>query len=533
MARYKLQTLGVMIDMSRNSVMNVESLKRYLTILKKMGYNTVMLYTEDTYEVENEPYFGYLRGRYTMEEMREIDDFAASLGIEMIPCIQTLAHLTTFSRWSRVPTDTPDILLVDDDKTYEFIDHLLATLSKCFRSKKIHIGMDEANLLGRGRFLDIHGYEKTADIMMRHLNKVLAITKKYDYEPLLWSDMFFRSWNNGNYYAEKVKMPKDIVDNFPREVIPVYWDYYSTEESRYDGMICNHKQFSDKTWFACAAWSSASAVPFNQKSLPRILPALDACKKHKIRNIICTLWGDGGGECSHFSHLPALLYTAEYAKGNTDEASIKAKFRRIVGIDYDDFIKIDLPNEVIDTTGIINPSKYMLYSDCFGGFLDPNVEVGKGRFYADSAASLRDVAAQNRKFAYLFDSAAKLCDVLEYKYELGVKTRAAYKAGDKQALRELAENDYITVEKRLAAYHSAYQKQWFRDNKPQGFEVQDIRLGGLMQRLRSCRKRLLDYADGKTPNIPELEEKILDYCGPSAKLLRLYKYTDIATVNVY
>ena len=85
-------TFGVMIDMSRNAVMSLESLKRFLKLLKKMGYNCVMLYTEDTYEVEGEPYFGYMRGRYTHEELKEIDDYCYSIGVEVIPCIQTLAH---------------------------------------------------------------------------------------------------------------------------------------------------------------------------------------------------------------------------------------------------------------------------------------------------------------------------------------------------------------------------------------------------------------------------------------------------------
>ena len=75
------RTLGVMIDMSRNAVMSIDGLKRFLPLLKKMGYNCVMLYTEDTYEVNNEPYFGYMRGRYSKAEMKEIDVFAASLGI--------------------------------------------------------------------------------------------------------------------------------------------------------------------------------------------------------------------------------------------------------------------------------------------------------------------------------------------------------------------------------------------------------------------------------------------------------------------
>ena len=86
-------SLGVMIDMSRNAVMSVDGLKRFLPLLKKMGYNCVMLYTEDTYEVDGEPYFGYMRGRYSKAEMKELDAFAASIGITMIPCIQTLAHL--------------------------------------------------------------------------------------------------------------------------------------------------------------------------------------------------------------------------------------------------------------------------------------------------------------------------------------------------------------------------------------------------------------------------------------------------------
>ena len=73
MAKYKFNYFGVMIDCSRNAVMSVEGLKNYLAILKKMGYNCAMLYTEDTYEVDGEPYFGYMRGRYSKEEMKEID----------------------------------------------------------------------------------------------------------------------------------------------------------------------------------------------------------------------------------------------------------------------------------------------------------------------------------------------------------------------------------------------------------------------------------------------------------------------------
>ena len=46
--------LGVMLDCSRNAVMSVDNVKKYADILSKMGYNTLMLYTEETYEVNNQ-----------------------------------------------------------------------------------------------------------------------------------------------------------------------------------------------------------------------------------------------------------------------------------------------------------------------------------------------------------------------------------------------------------------------------------------------------------------------------------------------
>ena len=66
---------GVMLDCSRNAVMKVSSVKKYIDILARLGYDTLMLYTEDTYEVENQPYFGYLRGRYSKAELKEIDAY--------------------------------------------------------------------------------------------------------------------------------------------------------------------------------------------------------------------------------------------------------------------------------------------------------------------------------------------------------------------------------------------------------------------------------------------------------------------------
>ncbi|MEG0320493.1 MAG: beta-N-acetylhexosaminidase, partial [Niameybacter sp.] len=51
----KFESLGVMIDCSRNAVLKVETVKQFMRYLALMGYKTLQLYTEDTYELEGYP----------------------------------------------------------------------------------------------------------------------------------------------------------------------------------------------------------------------------------------------------------------------------------------------------------------------------------------------------------------------------------------------------------------------------------------------------------------------------------------------
>jgi hypothetical protein len=478
-----------------------------------------------------------MRGRYSRDEMKEIDAFAASLGIEIIPCIQTLAHLDAAVRWKQFPVDTGNILLADDERCYELIDRMLSTLSECFTSKKIHIGMDEAHLLGRGKHLDIHGYETVDVIMKRHLARVCEIADRYGYEPMMWSDMFFCPWNDGRYTIPKTEVPKEYIEALPESVIPVYWDYYRSTEKEYSDMMENHNQLSRKTWFAGGAWSWMGFAPFNEFTIKSMLPAIDACKKNKIRNVFMTMWGDNGAECSHFSQLPSLFYIAQYAKGVTDESVIKAKFKRLVGIDYDDFMKLDNANNITgneQTDFPKCPSKYMLYADCFNSFMDTATAKGAGQKYALYAEELHRIAKKSRRYGYLFDTQAKLCDVLNVKYELGIKTREAYAAGDKTELLRLAKEDYAMAIKLVDVFGRAFEKQWFSENKTNGFDVQDIRIGGLVRRLDACRRRLIGYAKGDIDRIEELEGELLPLkpSKPVGESVIFNDYARNATANI-
>lgn len=139
-----------------------------------------------------------------------------------------------------------------------------------------------------------------------------------------------------------------------------------------------------------------------------------------------------GAECSKFSCLPSLYYSAEYAKGNTDPDAIKKGFEEKYGIPFDSFMLLDLlgtPNE--DKVEPFNPDKYIMFSDCFMGIFDSTVRDGDAASYAACAQKL--AALQDEPtWGYLFRTMKTLCDVLAIKMDLGVKTRKAYLSGDKK-----------------------------------------------------------------------------------------------------
>ena len=125
-----------MLDCSRNAVMNINAIKNYIDTIASFGYNMIQLYTEDTFEVDNEPYFGYMRGRYTKKELKEINDYCRERQITLVPCVQTLAHLNAIFRWEEYTeiNDVNDILLVDNERTYTLIDNIFKTIKECYTS---------------------------------------------------------------------------------------------------------------------------------------------------------------------------------------------------------------------------------------------------------------------------------------------------------------------------------------------------------------------------------------------------------------
>ena len=88
---------------------------------------------------------------------------------------------------------------------------------------------------------------------------------------------------------------------------------------------------------------------------------------------------------------------------------------------------------------------------------------------------------------------------------MGVQLKKAYEAGQRKELEALTERTREAA-RRVETFRRTMRKQWFLENRPFGWEVLDIRLGGVKARLDSAAERLEDYLEGRAERIEELEE---------------------------
>ncbi len=535
-------TNGIMFDLCHaNGAFNKKTMFYTLRKLAMMGLDTCMMYLEDNIEVPGQPFVGYMRPTYTLKELREYDDYAFALGIEMYPCIQTLAHLEGVLRWSvyKDITDYPACLLVGEDKTYAFIEDLITAASSAFRSKKIHIGMDEAWQLGSGQFLRKHGYVPPIEIMKAHLPKVNEIVKKHGLIPLMWDDMFFAPFGE-QYYDKNKKLPPELSEAVPENMNCVFWYYGDFDEREgFDINVLLDRQFklSKNIVYAGGCWAWFGYGLAFEHTLSSSVKALDACKKRGVRDVFITTWGDHGAEIMQTVNLVGAQIYAECGYSEKfDYEAFADHFAFITGGNVEDFRALDMFDNTPQCKGEpdsfnVNTSRQLMWQDVLCGILDKNFEgYSMNEHYEALAQKLRVAETRNGEFNDMFRMSRLAAEVLSIKSELGIKLYKAYTAGDKETLSYLA-GDLAALKAKFEALHEEHRKNWYKIYKPLGWDVADRHYGGMIFRIVSAQRTLADYLEGRIDKIEELEVERLPYNGTGGPVHWLNIFNSIASVS--
>ena len=507
----RIEKNGVMLDCSYEGMPTVKTLKLYIDYMAAMGLNRLMLYTEDTYEVKEHPEMGYQRGRYTQAELREIDTYAAEMGVELVGCIQTLSHLSRLLQWDAFADIANDsaTLLCDEERTYEFIENCIRAISESIRSRTIHIGLDEAFDVAGGRYKKIHGASDGLSVYTRHVRRVYAICKKYGLSPMMWSDCFFRySMKEPSYgiqYSANEPIPEAILAAVPRDLGMVYWEYEEQSEAVYDAIIKAHAPLGGAVTVATAAWTWDGQLPYIDYTFKTQVPALEAALKNGIRSVLCTVWQCGGHAGDYFFTLPSLALYGQYAYEGADtrEAAVAELLESTASLSLSALRLCDIYHD---------PRRFVFH----GGekYLTAPLLVNTlcstenpAEAYLGAAEKMRSYKSE--RFGMLYSFAADLLELTGLKCELLNTLAPAYKAGDRQALRICTEEKLTRVLALLLSLREQRQKRWLEVQKPYGFFAINQNYGRAIAEMEYTLYRLRSYLSGEVDFLEELEAEIL------------------------
>ena len=532
-------TVGTMIDASRCAVPTVETICRTMDYLALMGYNLTMMYTEDTVALEGRPFFGYMRGRYTKEELKAIDDYAFDYGIEVIPCLECYGHMEKYLIWgeARPIKDTNSVLLARSEPTFAFLEQYIGTVAECFRSRRIHIGMDEALDMGRGRFLTQHGYVPPFEIFTEYMERLIGITNRYGLKPMMWSDMYFRTANDSNrYYGEDIEVPETVAARIPPEVELVFW-HYGEQPYCDDYMLKKHKALNRNVLYCGGLWSWSGHFPEHNYAMDSIRFSLGACRKNGVGEAIAAIWSNDNAECDLFANLLGLSFFAELCYDeNASERKLRDRFEATTGGDWNAFYSMSFYHnsfggEKDDYSGDKWHQRFLgkplFWQDILEGQFDTHLwKKPLGEHYARCAA-LEKGYIHGGRWDYLYELASLTFRYPSLKTEIAERLVPAYRSGDRETLVSIAEELLPRLKEATVALHEAHKTAWFDKLKALGWSNLDVRYGGVAARCDTAKVLIERYLDGKDAAIEELEQERLPRW-----IHGFLDYSSIATVNI-
>lgn len=499
---------GAMLDVSFGCPLKVSSIKKYLEYMAAFGMNLLMLYTEDMYEVDGYPHFGYMRGRYSVSELREVDDYAASLGIEVVPCMQTFGHLGKFLRYSAHANiaENATVLLPGEEETYKFIEACIKTCRQAFRSKRIHIGCDETRGLGLGKTFARSGSCDRAGIFKifnEHVAQVTEICKKYDFHPMMWSDMYFSIAAPGKgTYDTEIEVPQYAIDSMP-DADMVFWDYYNEGNDFYRINIEAHKKFNRKCIFAGGIWTWNGFVPNFRYTYDTVKPALEECLRGGVKSVFGTAWA-----YSDINHMQALFCLAMYSEYCWRGLDCTRDDINSVG-EFVTKTSFELTEAISDffcgLVGDFNIGKLVLFSDPLINLLCYDYDLPA---YEKCFERSLEVFEKYPNAPHI-DYYKALFRAVRSKVRLQQTLRDNYKAGNRAWLSDFAD---VTVPRMISEFKALsvlFDELWHNDQKTFGFEKTANDFAAAIARIEYAGKQVKRYLNGEISEIEALEEEPL------------------------
>ncbi len=294
---------GVMLDISRDKVLTMETLYALVELLASWKLNQLQLYMEHTFAYSQHETVWKEASPFTGQQLLELDRFCQQHHVELVANQNSFGHM---ERWLKHPeykhlAECPDGFIGDfgdhlgerrpatslnplDPASIALIDGLYSELLPHFTSPTLNVGGDEPWEMGQCRSraaCEAHGRGR---VYVDYLLKLHELTQKHGRQMMFWADVI-------------VKYP-ELIPEMPKDVIAIEWGYYMGHPyEQHSPMFAQ----SGLPFYVCpgtSSWNSLAGRTTN--AIGNIRDAASTGLKYGASGLLLTDWGDRG----HWQPLP-------------------------------------------------------------------------------------------------------------------------------------------------------------------------------------------------------------------------------------
>lgn len=325
-----LKIRGVMLDISRNKVATLSTLKQLVDLFADLKYNHLELYVEGfSYEYKSFPEVLEAGNYISRSDYLELEKYANENFIDLVPNQNGFGHMSDwlerreykelaecpdgFTIWgSHRPPSTLD---PTNPKSFQLVKKMYDDMLPYFKSPYFNMNFDEPYELGFGKSKDKCDKTSKADVYIEYLKPLAKVVKSYNKIPMMWGDVLIHH--------------PDAITKLPEDIIFIDWGYNLNYPFEEHAKILHDAGISFMTASGTNTWSTIVGRYDDMKG--SIENSTNSVKKYQGLGTLVTDWGDIG----HLQYLPfsypGFIYGAICAWGKPDESLIKPYLDKLVG----------------------------------------------------------------------------------------------------------------------------------------------------------------------------------------------------------
>ncbi len=304
---------GLMVDVSRDRVPTLASLRLLIDRLAMLKINQLQLYTEHTFAYAGHEKVWQHASPFTPDDICAIDAYCAARFIELVPNQNCFGHM---ERWlvhdpylalAECPDgftrdDLPEPFFLPGPKTLNpldpaslaLVEDLLGQLLPCFSSDTINVGCDETFDLGKGKSKAACEKNGKGRVYLDFLRKVYDVCQSHGKRMQFWGDIVLHH--------------PDLLRELPKDAVALNWGYELDHPFEKETQT-----FADAGLPYMVCPSTATFVGISGRPDVAVGNAINAAE-HGLRNgaqgVLNSWWGDFGHWQPWATNAPGIVMSA-------------------------------------------------------------------------------------------------------------------------------------------------------------------------------------------------------------------------------